>query len=75
MNKLHSGDLKATLGTMSRCLRDFISDSLKEDLELSFLDRYGFRGFYDRAHKPVVLTRRYVEGLQLQGGTILGTSR
>jgi len=37
--------------------------------------RYGFKGFYDREHKPVILNRKYVEGLQLQGGTILGTSR
>lgn len=39
------------------------------------LCRYGFRGFYDRTHKPVVLTQKYVEGIQLKGGTILGTSR
>jgi hypothetical protein len=37
--------------------------------------RYGYRGFYDRDDKPVVLTRRSVDGIQLQGGTILGTSR
>lgn len=37
--------------------------------------RYGYRGFYDKDDKPVVLTRRSVEGIQLQGGTILGTSR
>lgn len=37
--------------------------------------RYGYRGFYDRHDKPVVLTRRSVDGIQLQGGTILGTSR
>eukprot|EP00878_Enallax_costatus_P001477 GHUV01001628.1.p1 GENE.GHUV01001628.1~~GHUV01001628.1.p1 ORF type:complete len:516 (+),score=141.69 GHUV01001628.1:418-1965(+) len=37
--------------------------------------RYGFRGFYDKEHKPVVLTKRSVDGIQLQGGTILGTSR
>ena len=37
--------------------------------------RYGYRGFYDRNDKPVVLTRRSVDGIQLQGGTILGTSR
>ncbi|EIE26511.1 phosphofructokinase family protein [Coccomyxa subellipsoidea C-169] len=37
--------------------------------------RYGYKGFYDRRHKPIVLTRRLVEGIQLQGGTILGTSR
>ncbi|KAI8474291.1 MAG: phosphofructokinase family protein [Monoraphidium minutum] len=37
--------------------------------------RYGFRGFYDKTHKPVVLTKQSVDGIQLQGGTILGTSR
>ncbi|EFN58628.1 hypothetical protein CHLNCDRAFT_29926 [Chlorella variabilis] len=37
--------------------------------------RFGFRGFYDRDHKPVVLTRRMVEEIHLEGGTILGTSR
>ncbi len=37
----------------------------------AFCDRYGYKGFYDRRHKPIVLTRRLVEGIQLQGGTIL----
>lgn len=37
--------------------------------------RYGFRGFYDKTHKPIVLTKSVVDGIQLQGGTILGTSR
>jgi len=37
--------------------------------------RGGLRGFYDKAAKPVPLTRADVEGIQLQGGTILGTSR
>jgi len=37
--------------------------------------RYGFRGIYDTTTKPIVLTRRSVDGIQLQGGTILGTSR
>ena len=37
--------------------------------------RYGFRGFYDRHIKPMVLTKQNVDGIQLQGGTILGTSR
>ncbi|PRW56044.1 phosphofructokinase family isoform B [Chlorella sorokiniana] len=37
--------------------------------------RYGFKGFYDRKHKPVTLTRRMVEEIHLEGGTILGTSR
>ncbi|KAI3436493.1 hypothetical protein D9Q98_005910 [Chlorella vulgaris] len=37
--------------------------------------RFGFRGFYDRTHKPVPLTRRMVEEIHLEGGTILGTSR
>ena len=33
--------------------------------------RYGYKGFYDRRHKPIVLTRKVVEGIQLAGGTIL----
>ena len=37
--------------------------------------QYGFKGFYDRDRKPKVLTRRSVEGIHLEGGTILGTSR
>ncbi|KAK9831834.1 hypothetical protein WJX81_000048 [Elliptochloris bilobata] len=37
--------------------------------------KYGYKGFYDRRHKPVVLTRKVVDGIHLQGGTILGTSR
>mmetsp|Transcript_25298 Transcript_25298/g.60182 ORF Transcript_25298/g.60182 Transcript_25298/m.60182 type:complete len:455 (-) Transcript_25298:517-1881(-) len=37
--------------------------------------RYGYRGFYDPEFPPIVLTRENVEGLHLQGGTMLGTSR
>ncbi|MEW5297418.1 MAG: hypothetical protein WDW36_000628 [Sanguina aurantia] len=37
--------------------------------------KYGFRGFYDTSAKPMNLTKRAVDGIQLQGGTILGTSR
>ena len=37
--------------------------------------RYGYRGFYDPEYKPVVLTKKSVDGIQLQGGTVLGTSR
>ncbi|KAI3432447.1 hypothetical protein D9Q98_003998 [Chlorella vulgaris] len=37
--------------------------------------RYGFRGFYDRKTKPIMLTKKSVEGIHLEGGTILGTSR
>jgi 6-phosphofructokinase len=33
------------------------------------------RGFYDKEYKPIVLTKKSVDGIQLQGGTILGTSR
>lgn len=39
------------------------------------LRRYGFRGFYSKDFKPERLSRATVEGIQLQGGTILGTSR
>ena len=37
--------------------------------------RYGYKGFYDKVDKPIVLTKKTVEGIHLQGGTILGTSR
>jgi len=37
--------------------------------------RYGLRGFLDRHAKPINLTRNSVEGIQLKGGTLLGTSR
>lgn len=37
--------------------------------------RFGFRGFADRAHKPLNLTRRVVQDIQLDGGSVLGTSR
>ncbi len=37
--------------------------------------RYGLRGFLDRHAKPVKLSRREVDGIQLRGGTVLGTSR
>lgn len=37
--------------------------------------RYGYRGFYDKKFKPINLTRKYIEGIQLEGGTFLGTSR
>ena len=30
---------------------------------------------YDPDMKPVILTKKSVDGIQLQGGTILGTSR
>ena len=37
--------------------------------------RYGLKGFYSRAHPPIVLDRAAVDGIQLEGGTVLGTSR
>jgi 6-phosphofructokinase 1 len=37
--------------------------------------RNGFKGFYDKAHRPVQLTRKLVDDIQLEGGTMLGTSR
>lgn len=37
--------------------------------------QYGFKGFYDKEAPPRVLTRSNVEGIHLEGGTILGTSR
>lgn len=40
-------------------------------MQTAALCRYGYKGFYDRRHKPVVLNRKMTEGIQLQGGTIL----
>lgn len=37
--------------------------------------RHGFKGFYDKARRPVQLTRKLVDDIQLEGGTMLGTSR
>lgn len=37
--------------------------------------KWGYKGFYDRKNKPIVLNRKVVEDIQLQGGTMLGTSR
>lgn len=37
--------------------------------------RYGLRGFLDRHAKPIQLCRSKVDGIQLKGGTVLGTSR
>eukprot|EP01024_Parvocaulis_polyphysoides_P035722 TRINITY_DN3172_c0_g1_i2.p1 TRINITY_DN3172_c0_g1~~TRINITY_DN3172_c0_g1_i2.p1 ORF type:complete len:555 (-),score=96.10 TRINITY_DN3172_c0_g1_i2:219-1883(-) len=37
--------------------------------------RYGFQGFYNQTDKPIVLNRENVDGIHLEGGTILGTSR
>ena len=33
--------------------------------------RYGLRGFYSRDAKPMELNARAVEGIHLQGGTVL----
>eukprot|EP00192_Tetraselmis_astigmatica_P003598 CAMPEP_0117680344 /NCGR_PEP_ID=MMETSP0804-20121206/18301_1 /TAXON_ID=1074897 /ORGANISM="Tetraselmis astigmatica, Strain CCMP880" /LENGTH=543 /DNA_ID=CAMNT_0005489833 /DNA_START=86 /DNA_END=1717 /DNA_ORIENTATION=+ len=37
--------------------------------------RNGLMGLYDSKAKPIVLDRKTVDGIHLQGGTILGTSR
>ena len=37
--------------------------------------RYGLRGFYARGAKPIELSPDRVQGIHLDGGTILGTSR
>jgi 6-phosphofructokinase len=37
--------------------------------------RYGFKGFYEKEFRPIPLSKAYVDGIHLQGGTILGTSR
>lgn len=37
--------------------------------------RYGFKGFYDKKRRPITLTRKLVDSIQLEGGTMLGTSR
>jgi len=33
------------------------------------LSRYGFRGFYDRKAKPIVLRKTDLAGIHLEGGT------
>ena len=33
--------------------------------------RYGLRGFYDREFKPINLTKKTVQNIHLQGGTML----
>ena len=35
----------------------------------------GFRGFYDPAYSPIVLTPHMVESIHHEGGTVLGSSR
>ncbi|EFN59177.1 hypothetical protein CHLNCDRAFT_29590 [Chlorella variabilis] len=35
--------------------------------------RLGWRGFYSKTHKPIMLTRQAVEDIHLEGGTVLGT--
>jgi 6-phosphofructokinase 1 len=37
--------------------------------------RNGFHGFYSKKYKPIALTRKMVDEIQLEGGTVLGTSR
>lgn len=37
--------------------------------------RNGFKGFYDKKYRPIQLTRKLVDDIQLEGGTMLGTSR
>eukprot|EP00854_Cymbomonas_tetramitiformis_P014507 gene14507-17148_t len=37
--------------------------------------RYGFAGFLRPEHPPIRLSSKRVDGIQFQGGTILGTSR
>ena len=36
--------------------------------------RGGFKGFYDKKRKPIILNRQLVDSIQLEGGTVLGTS-
>ena len=33
--------------------------------------RYGLRGFYERDYKPINLSRKVVQNIHLQGGTML----
>jgi 6-phosphofructokinase 1 len=37
--------------------------------------RYGFKGFYSKKTPPLNLTRSFVDGIHLSGGTVLGASR
>lgn len=37
--------------------------------------QYGLKGFYSQGQKPITMSRRFVDGIHLKGGTVLGTSR
>lgn len=37
--------------------------------------RYGLKGFYSKTNKPFVMDKAFIDGIQLKGGTVLGTSR
>ena len=52
------------------CLRTYAC-ALPHSSYERIVRRYGYKGFYDRKNKPIVLTRKVVDGIHLQGGTIL----
>lgn len=70
-----------TCGGLCPGLNDVVQGLVKKCTDYGVVDgnilgiRFGFKGFYDKEHKPVVLTKQSVDGIHLEGGTILGTSR
>lgn len=70
-----------TCGGLCPGLNDVVQGLVKKCTDYGVIDgnilgmRFGFKGFYDKHHKAVVLTKQSVDGIHLEGGTILGTSR
>ena len=70
-----------TCGGLCPGLNDVVQGIVKKASDYGVPDgnilgiRYGFKGFYDKKAKPVVLTPQSVDGIHLDGGTVLGTSR
>lgn len=78
---VHAYDTVVTCGGLCPGLNDVIQGIVNKCHHYGVPDgnilgiQYGFKGFYDKKYRPVVLTKKSVEGIHLEGGTILGTSR
>jgi len=81
MNPMETKVAIVTCGGLCPGENDVIQGIVKKCTDYGVTDgnilgmRFGFKGFYDKHHKPVVLTKQSVDGIHLEGGTILGTSR
>eukprot|EP01025_Chloroclados_australasicus_P014485 TRINITY_DN16794_c0_g1_i20.p1 TRINITY_DN16794_c0_g1~~TRINITY_DN16794_c0_g1_i20.p1 ORF type:complete len:478 (-),score=75.03 TRINITY_DN16794_c0_g1_i20:535-1839(-) len=70
-----------TCGGLCPGLNDVVQGIVKKLTDYGVPDgniwgiRYGFQGFYSQRDKPIVLNKNNVDGIHLEGGTILGTSR